>query len=131
MNGVGKRTPRWLPSYSLGLSILMLVVAAVTERLSTPSEPCQQELPLGVPHLAGVSIVAIALGWIGVISGLASLASAGARVAGRLRDPGGETRWATGGQILFLALPVAVLLANVFTVDGFYSLAIGRVVECT
>jgi hypothetical protein len=109
----------------------MLVVAAVTERLSTPSEPCQQELPLGVPHLAGVSIAAIALGWIGAISSLVSLASAGARVVKRLCDPGGETRWAAGGHVLFLVLPVAVLLANIFTVDGFYSLAIGHLVECT
>ena len=130
MNGVGNGIPPRFPLYTLGLSILMLVVAAVTERLGTSSEPCQQELPLGVPHLAGVSIVAIALGWIGVLSGLASLASAGARAARRLRDPGGETRWAAGGQSLFLVLPVAVLLANLVTGDGFYSLAIGRLVEC-
>ncbi len=131
MNRTDDVTLSRIPLYSLGLSIVMLVLAAVAERISTPSEPCQQELPLGVPHLSGVSTTAIMLGWIGVISSVTALVSAVVRTVLWLRDPKGETRWAASGQVLFLVFPVALLLANAFPLEWFYSLAAGRLVDCT
>jgi hypothetical protein len=116
--------------YSLGLSIALLILAAIANRIGTPTEPCEENLPAGVPHLWGSSITAIVLAWLAVISGIGSLVSAAAGLTTRLRHPENGSRWTPGAWSLFLACPVVVLVADIATLMGFYSYAIGRIVDC-
>jgi hypothetical protein len=116
--------------YSLGLSIALLILAAIANRIGTPTEPCEESLPAGVPHLWGSSITAIVLAWLAVISGIGSLTSAAVGLTTRLRYPSNEPRWTPAVWSLFLACPVVVLIADVVTLMGFYSYVIGRIADC-
>ncbi|HWE88597.1 MAG TPA: hypothetical protein VG317_03925 [Pseudonocardiaceae bacterium] len=130
MNRTEQSFPPRTAQYSLGFGVVFLAIAALTEKGGTASEPCQQSLPVGVPHLWGVSEVAIAFGWFGTISALISLASAGLWLIASLRERSGQTRWTYGGWLFFLFFPIIILIINIINLNGFYTNAVGRIADC-
>jgi hypothetical protein len=115
---------------SLGLSIILVVLAAVANRIGTPAEPCAENLPAGVPHLWGSSITAIVVAWLAVIGGVGSMVSAAVGLFTRLRYPDIELPWKPSVWALFLVCTVVVLIADITALTGFYSYAIGRIADC-
>ncbi len=131
MNRVGQQSVLLrVALYSLGLSVALLVLATIANRIGAPSEPCEENLPAGVPHLWGTSITAIALAWFAVISGSVALVGTAAGLTARLRYPDDDSRWSPGTWALLLICPVGVLIAAVVTLTGLYSLTVGHLADC-
>jgi uncharacterized integral membrane protein len=119
----------WFPVYALGLSLVLLMVAALINTATTSVDLCGPGYPGGTPFLLPVSETAIALAWVGLTVGMASMACAIVRLAARLRDPGAETRWVPGSQVTFLVFPLLVLLLIFAKLDGFYGTVAGYLIQ--
>ena len=127
------RPPGFLPrlaQVSILLGLLLPVAAVLVQNADQrSSHPCAG-LSLGEVGLWPLPIGAIVLAWLGAISSVTALASAGQWLIVNLRRAHGDARWSYGGWALFLVAGLGVLALDALLLYSQYSSGLTRIADC-